>query len=490
MDTLRLQNYRCLEDTGDVEIKPLTFLVGSNSSGKSSFLKFFPLLRQSMMIRKRGAFLWTGHDVDLKDFSNMLRHGTDKMDINFSLHDVSISKRMRTLSKDSFSRVKVQLTLQKDQEHFDSITNLKITLPNHTIEFDVTNKIIMKVGSVCSSDLKDEIELTETSSLFSRLYFSQKGSHGEESFNCVALARKIAEKYIRDTSKFSYFLVFSKIGISKEDLKYRLEGAWKKNVEDEDLDKFFDLNYYYNANNILDSINIYMLSLAKNISYIGPLREATERYYRFQNYAVDEIEPDGSNLAMYLYNLDANDLANLNTWLSDIFQFKIKVHSIGGHVELKVEEKGKVEENLVDIGFGYTQILPILVTIWKKISKDIFINQDPNLFNAVHLIAIEQPELHLHPRFQSFFAEVLVNAISKSQKENNDVRFIIETHSEMILNKIGELIAEKHLDRKLVNVVLFNAQNENMNNYVEFSSYSEDGFLTHWPIGFFAENVD
>ena len=34
MKSLRLKNFRCLEDTGDVEIRPLTFLVGANSSGK------------------------------------------------------------------------------------------------------------------------------------------------------------------------------------------------------------------------------------------------------------------------------------------------------------------------------------------------------------------------------------------------------------------------------------------------------------------------
>ena len=42
MDSLRLKNYRCFDDTGKVDLKPLTFLLGKNSSGKSSFLKFFP----------------------------------------------------------------------------------------------------------------------------------------------------------------------------------------------------------------------------------------------------------------------------------------------------------------------------------------------------------------------------------------------------------------------------------------------------------------
>lgn len=56
MDTLRLKNFRCFEDTGIIDIKPITFLVGSNSSGKSSFLKFFPLLKQSVNVKRNGVF--------------------------------------------------------------------------------------------------------------------------------------------------------------------------------------------------------------------------------------------------------------------------------------------------------------------------------------------------------------------------------------------------------------------------------------------------
>lgn len=48
MDSLRLKNFRCLEDTGMVDFAPLNILVGANSSGKSSFLKFFYLLKQTM----------------------------------------------------------------------------------------------------------------------------------------------------------------------------------------------------------------------------------------------------------------------------------------------------------------------------------------------------------------------------------------------------------------------------------------------------------
>ena len=52
MDTLRLKNYRCFTDTGDIDFRPINFLVGSNSSGKSSFIKMFPLIKQSVGIKR------------------------------------------------------------------------------------------------------------------------------------------------------------------------------------------------------------------------------------------------------------------------------------------------------------------------------------------------------------------------------------------------------------------------------------------------------
>lgn len=79
MESIRLKNYKCFEDTGLLALKPLTFLVGSNSSGKSSFLEFFALLQQSMFTSRDGAFLWVGNNVDLNDFQVVL---TEHADIN------------------------------------------------------------------------------------------------------------------------------------------------------------------------------------------------------------------------------------------------------------------------------------------------------------------------------------------------------------------------------------------------------------------------
>ncbi len=90
----RLRNFRSFADTGDIEIKPINLLVGANSSGKSSILKFFPLLKQSIFGRRfRGVFSWLSEEVDFKDFKNTVRESEKEIDIDldFSVYGMKIS---------------------------------------------------------------------------------------------------------------------------------------------------------------------------------------------------------------------------------------------------------------------------------------------------------------------------------------------------------------------------------------------------------------
>ena len=51
------KNLRSLKDTGLIDIKPITFLLGQNSSGKSTFLRSFPRLRQSVETKTKGPIM-------------------------------------------------------------------------------------------------------------------------------------------------------------------------------------------------------------------------------------------------------------------------------------------------------------------------------------------------------------------------------------------------------------------------------------------------
>ncbi|EEI7951961.1 AAA family ATPase, partial [Salmonella enterica] len=79
-----IQNFRSFVDRTFIDIKPITVFVGKNSSGKSSLLRTFPLLRQSVEENTTGPILWYGRYVDFGDFTDVLSRNTENKEITFS----------------------------------------------------------------------------------------------------------------------------------------------------------------------------------------------------------------------------------------------------------------------------------------------------------------------------------------------------------------------------------------------------------------------
>ncbi|HCQ9870041.1 TPA: AAA family ATPase, partial [Acinetobacter baumannii] len=72
LKSIRIENIRSLMDTSDIQLKPLTVLVGRNSVGKSTFARIFPLLRQSSEANKKSPILWYGKYVDFGDYETAI----------------------------------------------------------------------------------------------------------------------------------------------------------------------------------------------------------------------------------------------------------------------------------------------------------------------------------------------------------------------------------------------------------------------------------
>ena len=503
MDTIRFKNYRCFDDTKEIEIKPLTFLLGSNSSGKSSFLKFFPLLKQSMGLRRNGTFLWLGNNVDFKDFKNTVKDGKGNMTIEFSFNNFKC-KNLTPFDEEINHRngctMHVRVVLASKDESYDYIKEFYLEYYDQHVKVSCkkNNTGNVEVNGFNMLNEYGECMIFSNSNLLPNLlYIDNREKNGRMWTGTNMWAREQIESIIGKDKAFISQYRYNDYNIplymSKNEFADIVKTKHKK-IKDDNIEK---LNNYYilaHLNDMIDGVNDGIVSLCSRMSYIKPLRATTERYYRYQNYAIDEIDSDGKNLAMYLANLTKTSREAFSEWLSELFNFRLQVTPIEGHVVINVEEKDKPLRNIVDVGFGYTQILPVVAIIWKALEIDSRPKYHSWTFDTnEHLVIIEQPELHLHPKMQGQFAEMLLRVLQSARKKNRDIRFIIETHSDVMINKIGELLAtdfvESNVNAEDTNVVLFNVK-ENGKGYVETTSYNNDGSLKYWPLGFLSSYAD
>ena len=123
--------------------------------------------------------------------------------------------------------------------------------------------------------------------------------------------------------------------------------------------------------------------------------------------------------------------------------------------------------SIADVGFGVSQVLPVLVAL---------IVAKPG-----QLVYLEQPELHLHPRAQVALAQELAAAAKRG------VRVVAETHSSLLLLAVQTLVAEGDLSPELVKLHWF-TRGENGATKIDTADLDEAGAYGDWPEDF--DDVD
>lgn len=93
MDRVKFLNYKAFDD-GEIEIRPLTLLLGANSSGKSSILHLFLMLEQTISNSDKytAALKTNGHNVSFGEDENLLkdRDHTKELHLEFGINATDI----------------------------------------------------------------------------------------------------------------------------------------------------------------------------------------------------------------------------------------------------------------------------------------------------------------------------------------------------------------------------------------------------------------
>lgn len=97
-------------------------------------------------------------------------------------------------------------------------------------------------------------------------------------------------------------------------------------------------------------------------------------------------------------------------------------------------------------------------------------------------IAIEEPEIHLHPKYQSLLADMFLDAYT-----NYGISFIIETHSEYLVRRLQTFVARKQIDKELISLTYVESDNIS-DRKARRIHIKDDGCLTEsFGVGFFDE---
>ncbi len=510
MDSIRIENLRSLLDTGFIDIKPISLLVGRNNSGKSSFLRIFPLFRQSVESRTRGPILWNGNYVDFGDMNESVWNGSAKKEITFHFK-IKLPKDRKPIRRFPQRRVNYDIRILED-------LNITFSL---VLSVDGKGNTYAKSCTLCFADQTIFIAY-ETDHLVSKFTVNslELADHGKinhyqtNSFIPVMdghdieldeylihlrnnTIKKIAHhktsheiiKYISDTIGIG-----STANMYEEIVNNRYAGeTWRKRLrrnmtEGDDFKEIRDLVIASYSIQLMEYVDSYVNSFFRNIYYIAPLRASAERYYRIQDLAVDEVDFKGVNLPMFIRSLSESQRERFKIWTKKYFGFVAGTKMSGqGHLSLTVTVEDDLNEyNLTDTGFGFSQILPVVTQLWLLSSRKR--HRVGPIRNMPLIYVIEQPELHLHPQLQAKLADAFIASIETALSMGIDLRLIIETHSEAIINRIGQRVSNKNIKSDLIGIYFFEKERPDDPTQIRKSNYDDDGYLVNWPIGFFDPN--
>jgi predicted ATPase len=501
VEAFRLQNFMPFEDTGWVELRPICLLFGRNSSGKSAIIRALRFLRQSL-----------GNQSSDTPFTYYAEHGVDVGDYRTVVHRQDVTRNMafsfRCTIEHTLEDVRSKVNVQRAEKELDPISakdftpwvEIKLTYSwedadtqAQLCEFKIVGLWNVGTGDEEPCTLLGALELPSTATFSEDEWWFWSdvllGYEGESETAWYGVS-------VESVHGFLPSLVIPPLELKSSSPSFgdlKLADALLKELDDE-IHRFLD-----------------------TIEYLGPIRPQPQRVYAFDPLIRLRWKKRGwgAFLRLLQNDIDEEEINQIDGWMQKL--------DLGDHIlpdkenyvgtlavvaQVKVEESENTRINLVDTGYGASQVLPIIV-------ECVLAERDV-------LVIIEQPELHLHPRAQARLADLLIEVATRGrrlidQRKLGDqslptrdelrslrVRFLVETHSEHLLLRLrrriaetsaGELSASEDRNKQLKNdqvAVLFLDKIFGQS-VVQSVSVTNLGDFAYTPAGFrdfFADDVD
>jgi predicted ATPase len=438
---LALRNFRGFLSTKPMALRPLTFIVGPNSSGKSSIFDAFLFLAQSGLLSRHDSqptptLSWIGSLVDLGSYEDTIS-GHD------SNSDLVISATVDLDPQAAFQRRSAPAAGKpvRFEYRFCSAAN------------DPAGRLRLLV-------IVDEATNTQV-----KVRFGKRTS----AITSISIADKAVKVEGRLANVPWFHVVLASLSGSvsrRSNTKFSPEETRALKRMAKTLD-WYNLEYFISA-----------------IQRVSSARTAPKRWYPTttgdnvvaQSQLIDEVNPahikrimhgGGRPLAYWHFNVEPAKIADINAELARLdIATDITAKTLSAyHSTLEVtDNRTQVRSKLVEVGYGTSQVLPVIIACHSRAPGPLF---------------IEQPEIHLHPKAQGTIAELLCRTSLQRQ-------VIVETHSEHMINKARLFVAEGKLSPERM-CILYVDRSKAGSKVTEIRVDERGEFVDEWPDGFFDE---
>lgn len=479
-----IKNFRVFKEMTEFEVRPLTLLIGPNNSGKSSFTKFLLAFKKGLSSIKFNSEA----DHNLESFEKVLNwnskskkmivrpiHNLPFLNKEFiyqivyqdnSIYSIEVLNELNGKPLISYKRVSLEkpfLSNYMGEAHeafvfkFDLfyliqlIYDLEFTWDNMMWDQDQMEDKVQEFnkdfliydvyanGKEVSESYRNEIiecQKTVINDGFTQYIFSDVLSTNHQGVLSIDAFVKHKQYFIESFHKNLKELLEKKIPVDDVSLKLNklgkfLFGSFVPNsfrgLLDQDLNSIFD---------------------NRPVHYISANRGSQKRVL------LNNSESQINQIVVDYAKVDAPDLEYLEKVL-EIFEIegKLIVERFENTISCIYLEnlKNGHKTNIADLGFGYSQIIPIVLKIMTHV--DDLKSEIMNMASLKGLLfIIEEPEANLHPNLQAKFADFIALTLKKFPKVN----FIIETHSEYLLRKLQFLTAKGALNSNDTIIHYFN----------------------------------
>lgn len=437
---LHLKNFKAWKDTGPIRLAPLTVIFGANSAGKSSLGHLLLALKQTALSTDRKRALHLGDAstlIDLGTFADCM-HGHDLANsLDFGL----------------------SWALPKPLEVRDPLQ------PTQRYQGD---RLALDVSLVARKSGQPEVQ---------SLHYDLANATGV--VLDVGLSRGDNRKLSLDSENYRFVMADGR--------KWPLEEPEKfYRVSEISMARFKNASF-------LTDFALATETMLGSLSYLGPLRNHPQRTYQWSGDTPESVGQKGENaIAAILAAQNEGRMLNrglrmsrqsfagfVADWLKDlgvIHSFVVKPVAEGRkEYEVLVKTHAKAPEvKITDVGFGVSQVLPVLVQAFYC---------PPN-----STVWMEQPEIHLHPQVQAELADVFISAIrSREDGSARNVQLIIESHSEHFLNRLQRRVAEGEITPD--DVAIYFCKRVGGATELEPLRINLCGDIENWPENFFGDEM-